>query len=127
MNVPVKVELKSFPGKPVEVLDDQLHSLIHDGQVTYKQAVEALQAAKLELDKRFYPWLQDIEELKDGSLNVDKPVKPEPKPEIVAVPASISGDAVVGESISGDSISGDADVHAPDANADSHEEADKDK
>jgi hypothetical protein len=86
MNKTVLVELASFKGKIVEVLDDQLHFLIHEGQVDYAQAVDALKTAGLALDKRFYPWLKDIEKA-DGALDpASAPAKKAPKPEIADLP-----------------------------------------
>lgn len=83
MNIPVPVELKNFKGKVTVVLDDELHALIHEGLVSYKQALKALKDAGLALDKRFYPWLLDIENRVNGEF--EPPAEPvEAKPELVS-------------------------------------------
>lgn len=97
MNQTVLVELASFKGKVIQVLDDQLHFLIHEGQIDYAQAVDALKTAGLALDKRFYPWLRDIEKV-DGTLDPAKAsVKEEPKPEIADLPDPVPAKPVPAE------------------------------
>jgi hypothetical protein len=79
MNVPVKVSLKNAVEQVSTVMDDELHQLVLEGQVSFKDAIQALKDAKLALDKRFYPWLQFVENAATGEFNkfpaakVDKP------------------------------------------------------
>lgn len=83
MNVPVKVLLTHL-GAVRTVFDDELHSLINDGLVAHKDAVAALKKAKLELDKRFYPWLRDIENMATGEFDKEPPAAPAVKPELLS-------------------------------------------
>ena len=69
MNIPVKVALNNSVEKISTVMDDELHQLVLEGQVSYKDAVKALKEAGLELDKRFYPWLQYVENLVTGEFD----------------------------------------------------------
>lgn len=84
MNIPVKVELKNLAGQVQTVLDDELHNLINDGLLTYKDAIKALKDAGLKLDKRFYPWLNDVENKATGQFDKPAPEKPEPKPDLLS-------------------------------------------
>lgn len=83
MNIPVLVELKNLRGEATRVMDDELDQLIREGLVTYKGALNALKDAGLELDKRYYPWLRDIENWANGEFDkLPKPV--EDKPELLS-------------------------------------------
>lgn len=65
-------------------MDDELHNLINQGLVSYHDALAALKAAKLALDKRFYPWLRDVENLANGEFNsANAPKQSEPKPDLL--------------------------------------------
>lgn len=84
MNVPVDVLLKHL-GAVKTVFDDELHSLINDGLVDYKSAIAALKAEGLALDKRFYPWLRDVENLATGEFDKEPPAPaPAPAPELLS-------------------------------------------
>lgn len=51
-----QVEVKSKLGK-VKVPAGALHTLIHDGQVELHDAYEAVKNAGIELDHKWFPWL----------------------------------------------------------------------
>lgn len=89
MNIPLEVELATLKGKLVTVTDDALHALIHEGQLTYKQAIKALRDAKIDLDKRFYPWLRDVENLSNGEFEPPKDT-PKDTPDLAKIPDSVT-------------------------------------
>lgn len=78
MNKKVNAILSITGDKPVEVLDDELHALIGQGILTFKNAVKALKDAGIKLDTRFYPWLKELIDPKSGEVNE---VAPEPPAE----------------------------------------------
>jgi hypothetical protein len=81
MNTPVEVSLM---GRKLTVLDDELNNLIHQGLVSYKSAISALENEGIALDKRFYPWLRDVENWATGEFDLDGPAKEEAKPEVLS-------------------------------------------
>lgn len=72
MNVPVKVHLR-LAGKVVTVMSDELHALLHDGQLTYADAMAALRETGVKLEHLHYPWLKNVPK--------DSNEEPEPQPE----------------------------------------------
>jgi|ERR1700722_9006200 len=84
MNVPVKVSLKNAAEKVSTVMDDELHQLVLEGQVSFKDAIQALKDAKLALDKRFYPWLSVVENLATGEFDKEPPAAEAEQPKLLS-------------------------------------------
>lgn len=90
MNVPVKIALKNATEKISTVMDDELHQLVLEGQVSFKDAIQALRDAGLELDKRFYPWLRYVENLVTGEFDQEPVAKanvPQSEPDLLSAKA----------------------------------------
>lgn len=88
MNIPVKVSLTNAAEKVSTVMDDELHQLVLEGQVSFKDAIKALKDKGIELDKRFYPWLRDVENWATGEFDkTPVAVKPAPKPDLLSASA----------------------------------------
>lgn len=84
MGASVEVKIKNATTAVATVADDELDNLIHQGLVTYHDALAALKAKGIALDKRFYPWLRDVENLATGEFNSKNAPKPaEAKPELL--------------------------------------------
>lgn len=85
MNIPVKVRMKNALTDVVRVADDELQNLIHQGLVSYHDALVALKDAGVVLDKRVYPWLREVENAATGEFNSANARKPaEVKPDVLA-------------------------------------------
>jgi hypothetical protein len=95
MNVPVKVPLSNTVDRLSTVMDDELHQLVLEGQVAFKDAIQALKDAGLALDKRFYPWLQFVEDTATGKFDKLPVEKSSDKPDLLSkkAEAKVLGDA----------------------------------
>lgn len=57
-----KVEVDTNARGKTNVRAGELHALIHDGQVTVEDALNALKKAGVELSRRRFPWLPESHE-----------------------------------------------------------------
>lgn len=84
MGQPVTVSLKTTAEKVSTVMDDELHQLVLEGQVSLKDAINSLKNAGIALDKRFYSWLHLAENTATGEFDKLTEAKPEAKPDLLS-------------------------------------------
>jgi hypothetical protein len=88
MNIPIKISLKNAAEKVSTVMDDELHQLVLEGQVSFKDAIKALKDAGQALDKSVYPWLQYVENWATGEFDKEPAsAKPAAKPDLLSAKA----------------------------------------